>query len=59
MAYTDADGDPATFNDSTAAIAMPTGSTVPVSPGCTGGRTRPRRYANRVLFSTDGGLDPG
>ncbi|MEU4687191.1 Ig-like domain-containing protein [Actinoplanes sp. NPDC023714] len=28
MAFTDADGDPATFNDSTAAIGMPAGSTV-------------------------------
>jgi uncharacterized repeat protein (TIGR01451 family) len=28
MVYTDTDGDPATFNDSTATVAMPTGSSV-------------------------------
>ena len=58
MAYTDADGNPATFNDSTAAITMPTGSTV-LFAGLYWGADSSSAQRNQVLFSTDGGTTYG
>src|SRR5690242_14709242 len=58
MAYTDADGNPATFNDSTAAITMPAGSTV-LFAGLYWGADSASPLRNQVLFSTDGGATYG
>ncbi|WP_169789876.1 Ig-like domain-containing protein [Actinoplanes subtropicus] len=54
MAYTDADGNPATFNDSTATITMPVGSTV-LFAGLYWGADSASALRNQVKFSTDGG----
>ncbi|MFI5895338.1 beta strand repeat-containing protein [Actinoplanes sp. NPDC051513] len=54
MAYTNADGNPLTFDDSTATLDMPPGSTV-LFAGLYWGASSVSPLRNQVLFSTTGG----